>query len=143
MAISSFAYHHMPYENKLFNLRKLAPWINHFVLFELDSNNDLPELNSPELAPSLYQIYGRVIDWVFSHEAPVELAIAAVDKFLMAEVVSMLTLPRGRRTDYHALRWQWHDLFRHGLGPEFTCLCDTTTFAEDYLDLFTMHYGRI
>ncbi len=142
VAISSFAYHHMPGETKLFNLRKLAPWINHFVLFELDSNNDLPELNSPELALSVYQIYGRIIDWVFSHEAPVELAIAAVDNFLMAEVVSMLTLPRGQRSDYHALRWQWHELFRNGLGPEFTCLCDTTTLSEDYLDLFTIHYGR-
>lgn len=142
VAVSSFAYHHMPYETKLFTLRKLAPWISHFVLFELDSNNDLPELNSPELALSVYQIYGRVIDWVFSHEAPVALAIAAVDNFLMAEAVTMLTLPRGKRTDYHALRGQWHELFRNGLGPEFTCLCDTTTHAEEYLDLFTMHYGR-
>jgi SAM-dependent methyltransferase len=142
VALSSFAYHHIPYETKLFDLRKLAPWINHFVLFELNSNNDLPELNSPELALSVFQLYGRVIDWVFKHEAPVELAIAAVDNFLMAEVVTMLTLPRGKRTDYHALRCQWHDLFRDGLGPEFTCLCDTTTLAEDYLDLFTMHYGR-
>jgi len=142
VAISTFAYHHIPYETKLFNLRKLAPWITHFVLFELDSNNDLPELNSPELALSVYQLYGRIIDWVFSHDAPVELAIAAVDNFLMAEAVTMLTLPRGQRTDYHALRGQWHDLFRHGLGPEFTCLCDTTTWSEDYLDLFTMHYGR-
>ncbi len=142
LAISSLAYHHIPYEVKLFNLRKLAPWVDHFVLFELDSNNDLPELNSPELALSVYQIYGRVIDWVFSHEAPVELAIATVDNFLMAELVSMVTMPRGRRTDYHALRWQWHELFRHGLGPEFTCLCDTTNSSEGDLDTFTMHYGR-
>jgi len=142
IALSSFAYHHIPYETKLFNLRKLAPWIDHFVLFELNGNNDLPELNSPELALSVFQLYGRVIDWVFSHDAPLELAIAAVDNFLMAEVVSMLTLPRGRRTDYHALRWQWHDIFRHGLGPEFACLCETTALAEDYVDLFTMHYGR-
>ena len=142
VALSSFAYHHLPYEAKLFNLRKLAPWIDHFVLFELNGNNDLPELNSPDLALSIFQLYGRVIDWVFSHDAPVELAFAAVDNFLMAEVVSMLTQPRGRRTDYHALRCQWHDLFRHGLGPEFTCLCDTTTYTEDYLDLFTLHYGR-
>ncbi|MEW6364859.1 MAG: class I SAM-dependent methyltransferase [Acidobacteriota bacterium] len=142
LAVSSFAFHHVPYETKLFNLRKLSPWVDHFVLFELDSNNDLPELDTPELALSVYQLYGRVIDWVFSHDAPVELAIAAVDNFLMAEAVSMLSLPRGKRTDYHALRWQWHDLFRHGLGPEFTCLCDITTLAEDYLDLFTMHYGR-
>jgi len=102
----------------------------------------LPELNSPELALAVFQLYGRVIDWVFSHEAPVELAIAAVDDFLMAEVVTMLTLPRGERTDYHALRHPWHDLFRNGLGPGFTCLCDTTTLTEEYLDLFTMHYGR-
>ncbi len=71
-----------------------------------------------------------------------ELAIAAVDNFLMAEVVIMLTLPRGQRTDYHALRYQWHDLFRNSLGPEFTCLSDTTTLADDSVDLFTMHYGR-
>jgi SAM-dependent methyltransferase len=142
VALSTFAYHHIPYETKLLALRKLAPWIDHFVLFELSANDDLPELNSPELGVAVYQFYGRIIDWVFSHDAPVELAIAAVDNFLMAEVVTMLTLPRGQRTDYHALRWQWHDLFRQGLGPEFTCLCDTTTYAEDYLDLFTMHYGR-
>ncbi len=142
IAVSSFAYHHIPHETKLFNLRKLASWIDHFVLFELNANHDLPELNSPELALSVFQLYGRVIDWVFSHDAPVELAIAAVDNFLMAEVVSMLTLPRGERSDYHALRPQWHDVFRQGLGSEFTCLCDTTTFTEDYVDLFTMHYGR-
>ena len=142
VALSTFAYHHLPYESKLFTLRKLAPWIDHFVLFELDGNNDLPELHSPELALSVYQLYGRAIDWVFSHDAPLELAVAAVDKFLMAEAVSMMTLPRGQRTDYHALRRQWHDLFQHGLGPAFTCLGDTTTLAEDHLDLFTMHYGR-
>ncbi|HPA44254.1 MAG TPA: class I SAM-dependent methyltransferase [bacterium] len=142
IALSAFAYHHMPYETKVFHLRKLAPWIDHFVLFELDCNNDLPELHSPELALAVYQCYGRVIDWVFSHDAPVDIAIAAVDCFLMAEAVSMLTMPRGERSDYHALRPQWHDMFRMSFGPEFTCLCDTTALAEDAMDLFTMHYGR-
>ena len=142
VALSSFAFHHIPYEQKLFHLRKLEPWIDHFVLFELDSNNDLPELHSPELVLSVYQLYGRVIDWVFSHDAPMKLAIATVDNFLMAEAVTMLSLPRGQRTDYHALRHQWHALFRDGLGPRFSCLGDVTTLAEDYLDLFTMHYGR-
>ena len=142
VAVSSFAYHHMPYETKLFTLRKLSPCIDHFVLFELDSNNDLPELHSPELALSVYQAYGSVIDWVFRHDAPVALAIAAVDNFLMAEAVSLLTQPRGSRSDYHALRRQWHELFTNGLGPEFTCLCDATALAGDSLDLFTMHYGR-
>ena len=142
VALSSFAYHHIPYETKLFTLRKLAPWIDHFVLFELNGNNDLPELNSPELALGIFQLYGRVIDWVFSHDAPVELAISAVDQFLMAEAVTMLTLPRGKRTDYHALRWQWHDLFRGAFGSEFTCLCDATTWKDEALDLFTLHYGR-
>ncbi len=102
----------------------------------------MPVRISLELALSVYQTYSRAIDWVFSHDAPVELAIAAVDNFLMAEAVSMLTLPRGRRTDYHAIRGQWHDLFRNGFGPEFSCLCDTTTFSDDCVDLFTMHYGR-
>ncbi len=142
VALSSLAYHHMPLEAKALHLRKLSRWIDHFLLFELDANHDTPELYSPELALSLYQIYGRVIDFVFAHDAPIDVAVACVDCFLMTEAVSILTQPRGVRTDYHMLRSQWHDLFKQVLSPDFSCVCDATAYADEYLELFTLHYGR-
>jgi len=132
----------MPYEIKMIHLKNLAPWIDHFIVSELDANNDTPELFSPELALSVYQSYGRLIDAVFAHDAPIEVAQACVDKFLLAEEVSLLTQPRGERTEYHMLRRQWRQLLEEGLGPDFACWCDSTAYANEYLDFFTMHYGR-
>ncbi len=142
VALSSLAYHHMPMELKRVHLEKLKSRIDHFVIFELDANNDTPELHSPDLALSVYQSYGRIIDFVFAHDAPVDVVQACVDCFLMTEAVSILTQPRGVRTDYHMLRSQWRELFDSVLGPEFTCRCDSTSYGDEYLDLFTMHYGR-
>jgi len=142
IAVSSLAYHHMPFEDKIGHMRELAPWIDHFILFELDADNDTPEQHTPELALSVYQSYGRVIDFVFAHDAPVEIAVACVDRFLMSEAISFFILPRGERTDYHMLRRQWHDLFTRGLGEEFCCACDSTCYADEHIDLFTIHYGR-
>lgn len=143
LAISSLAYHHMPVEKKKIHLEKIKSKINHFVIFELNANNDTPEMHSPELAMSNYQSYGRIIDFVFSCDAPVELSQNCVDSFLMAENVSFLTQPRGIRSDYHMLRTQWHELFINTLGNDFTCYSDSTAYADEFLDLFTMHYGRI
>ncbi len=142
IALSSLAYHHMPYEKKLTRLKGFAEWVDHFLVFEIDANNDTPELYSPELACSVYQTYGRIIDFVFSHDAPVEVAQNSVDCFLMTEMVSLLTQPRGVRNDYHMLRRQWHTLFTQGLGGDFCCLCDSTCLSDEYLDIFTMHYGK-
>lgn len=142
VALSSLAYHHMPLEEKLVRLDMLKPWIDHFILFELDANNDTPECRSPELALSLYQSYGRIIDFVFSHDAPVDVAVGCVDSFLMAELVSLLTEPRGTRTDYHMLKSQWTDLFRSSLEPEFTLRSDSSCYADDHISLFSLHYGR-
>jgi hypothetical protein len=142
VALSSLAYHHMPLEEKMVLLEILKPWIDHFILFELDANNDTPECRSPELALSLYQSYGRIIDFVFSHDAPVEVAVGCVDSFLMAELVSLLSESRGARTDYHMLRTQWTDLFRTSLGPEFTLRSDSSCYADEYVSLFSLHYGR-
>jgi ubiquinone/menaquinone biosynthesis C-methylase UbiE len=58
MALCSLSYHHMPYEQKVIHLKELKPWTDHLVLFELDANNDFPELQT-ELAISGYQSYGR------------------------------------------------------------------------------------
>ena len=49
---------------------------------------------------------------------------------------------RGDRNDYHMLRTQWHGLFEQTLAPEFPCLCDSPCYADEYLSLFTIHYGR-
>jgi len=142
IAVSSLAYHHMPYEEKERHLTRLKSWINHFILFEMDANNDLPEGESPELSLSVYQSYGRIIDFIFSHDAEVEIAVSCVDRFLMSELVSLLTEKRGVRTDYHMLRTEWHRLFKDVLGPEFTLRCDSDAYADEYMGLFTLHYGR-
>jgi hypothetical protein len=142
IAFSSLAYHHMPVEDKRVHLARLKPWIDHFVLFEMDADNDTPELFSPDLALSVYQSYGRIIDFVFAHDAPLDVVTDCVDSFLMTELVSILTQPRGERTDYHMLRTQWNDLFRTVLGPEFQLWCDSACYADEHMALFTMHYGR-
>jgi SAM-dependent methyltransferase len=142
IAMSSLAYHHMPVEDKRVHLARLGPWIDHFLLFEMDANNDTPDLFSPELAVSVYQSYGRIMDFVFAHDAPVEVVTDCIDSFLMTEVVSILTEPRGVRSDYHMLRPQWHECFRQGLGPEFGLASDSSCYADEYMTLFTMHYGR-
>lgn len=82
------------------------------------------------------------MDFVFSYDAPVEVVISCIDSFLMTELVSLMSEPRGVRTDYHMLRSQWHDLFKKSLGSEFTLRSDCTCYADEYLGLFTLHYGR-
>ena len=141
--LSSLAYHHMPYESKCVHLKELASHVDHVIIFELDADNDLPEQFTPGLALSVYQSYGRMIDFVFSHDAPLEIAIPSVDAFLMAEAVSFLIQERGMRTDYHMLRSQWHDLFREALGGAFSCCCDSIAYSDEYLAFSTIHYGRL
>ncbi len=132
LAVSSLAYHHMPLEQKKVHLTRLKPWIDHFVLFEMDAYNDTPKMYSPDLALSVYQSYGGIIDFVFAHDAPVDVAVACVDLFLMTEVVSFFTQPRGVRTDYHMLQSQWHSLFTECLGPEFTPGCYSPCYADEH-----------
>jgi len=142
IAMSSLAYHHMPVEDKRVHLARLKPWIDHFLLFEMDANNDTPELNSPELALSVYQSYGRIMDFVYAYDAPVNVVTDCIDSFLMTEVASLLTQQRGERTEYHMLRTQWHELFESSLAPEFSLRSDSSCYADEYTTLFTMHYGR-
>lgn len=142
IAMSSLAYHHMPIEDKRVHLARLKPWLDHFLLFELDANNDSPELFTPALALSVYQSYGRIMDFVFSHDAPVGIVNDCIDSFLMTEVVSFLTEPRGKRNDYHMLRGQWNTILHETLSPEFSLRCDSPCYADEYLSLFTLHYGR-
>lgn len=80
-----------------------------------------------------------MISFVFAHDAPPGEVMDCVDSFLMTEVVSILTEPRGERTDYHMLRTQWNDLFMTVLGPEFSLQGDSACYADEYMALFTMH----
>jgi SAM-dependent methyltransferase len=142
IAMSSLAYHHMPIEDKRLHLRRLRPWIDHLVLFEMDANNDTPDLHTPALALSVYQSYGRIFDHIYAHDGPVEVVNASIDSFLMTEVVSILTEPRGVRSDYHMLREQWKMLIEEVLGPEFSLRCDAACYEDDFLAFFALHYGR-
>lgn len=142
IAMSSLAYHHMPVEEKRLHLARLRPWIDHFLLFEMDADIDRPDRFSPALALAVYQSYGRIFDCIYAHDAPVEVVNECIDSFLMTEVVSILSEPRGERSDYHMLRSQWIGLLDSALGPEFALLCDSSCYADEHFALITLHYGR-
>ena len=141
LAIASSSVHHMTAEQKAVHLPALARTVDHFLLFELEANHDYPEMGSPELAFSVYQIFGRGVQWVLEEPAPADVQRACADTFLMTEAISILTQPRGERTEYHVLRGQWKDLLdRHLAG--FECVCEATCCAEEYVEQFMLHYAR-
>jgi len=142
LAISSLAWHHMPAETKQVLARRLAEVVDHVLLFEIEGNHDTPELDSPALAVSLYQLYGGAVALVLAHEAPQEVIQASADAFLIGEMISVITQPRGLRTEYHMLRRQWIDLLNQGLGAEFECRADHTCYCDGYVELYLLHYGR-
>ncbi len=142
IAMSSLAYHHMPVEDKRVHLRRLKPWINHFLLFEMDADHDTPERHSPALALAVYQSYGRIFDCIYAHDAPVEVANECIDSFLMTEVASILSEPRGERSDYHMLKGQWRSLLDEVLGPEFVLRRARSCSPGNQTGLFMLHYGR-
>jgi SAM-dependent methyltransferase len=141
VAIASSSVHHMPAEDKSVHLAALSKSIDHFLLSELEANHDYPERFSPELTFSAYQIFGRGIQWVFAEEAPDDVRRACADTFLMTEAISILTEPRGRRTEYHMLRHQWRSLLEEALRG-FHCACESTCYADEYVEQFMMHYAR-
>jgi SAM-dependent methyltransferase len=142
IALSSLAWHHMTYDTKRKLARQVAERVDHVLLFEIEGNHDTPELNSPELAVSAYQLYGAAVRMVMTQEAPREIIEACLDHFLMGELLSLLTEPRGQRSEYHMLRRQWHALLREGLGPKFECRADFTCWCDDLSELFMLHYGK-
>jgi SAM-dependent methyltransferase len=142
IAISSLAYHHMPVEHKRIHLARIGPVIDHFLLFEMDADIDTHDLFSPALAIAVYQSYGRIFHFIQACDAPVDMVNESIDRFLMTEVVSILSEPRGERSDYHMLRSQWKALLDDVFGPEFFLRCDSACYADEYFSLFTLHYGR-
>lgn len=142
IAMSSLAFHHMPAEDKAVHLSRIGKNIDHFILFEMGANHDSPECGSPELAYSVYQSYGRIIDFVFSHDTSPEIACACLDNFILTELISILTEPRGIRSDYHTTRSHWEDLCMTAFQNRFTLVSDSSCYADEYMDFFTLHYAR-
>lgn len=142
IAIASLSCHHMPYKDKEFLFNQIAKKTRHLLVFEIDADHDLPEKNSPELLVSVYQSYGRLITMMLNHPSLPEAGERCADYFLMAEVISLLTEERGVRRDYHMLKEQWNVLLAKSLGPEFTLKCDTTCYADPWMRLFFLHYGK-
>lgn len=142
VALASLSVHHMPAEKKKVHLEKLGGSIDHFLMLELEGNHDYPDLHSPELAFSAYQVFGRALQFVFSQDAPADVQRHCADIFLMTEAISILSQPRGERTEYHMLRPQWRALLDEALGSEFCCVCDSTCYADPYVEQIMMHYSR-
>ncbi|MDD2276607.1 MAG: class I SAM-dependent methyltransferase [Smithellaceae bacterium] len=141
IALLSLAYHHMPCDAKAAHLREMSGKVKHLLLMEMDGDNDTPQLGSPELAVSVYQSYGPLIDSIFAHDAPITVTQSCVDNFVMAEVISFLTEPRGRRNDYHMLRGQWERVFRENLDGHHP-RGEATVLASDGCEFFACHWGR-
>jgi len=141
VALLSLAYHHMPWDEKAIHLRELSGRVGNVLLMEMDGDNDTPQLGSPELAVSVYQSYGPIIDAIFAHDAPIAVSQGCVDNFVMAEVISFLTQPRGKRNDYHMRRDQWAQIFSAELtGHLFRG--ETTVMTSEGCEFFACHWGK-
>jgi hypothetical protein len=141
VALLSLAYHHMPWDDKAAHLREMSGKMNHLLLMEMDGDNDTPQLGSPELAVSVYQSYGPLIDAIFAHDAPITVTQSCVDNFVMAEVISFLTQSRGQRNDYHMLRGQWTRIFGENLTGHHP-RGEATVLASDGCEFFACHWSR-
>ncbi len=142
IVICAISYHHMPYEEKCIHLQELAPFMSNILFLEMDAEHDKPEMNSPELALSVYLSYGRFIEDAISSPFVGAETYEAIDGFLLTEILSTLTEPRGVRTEYHMPKNRWIELLKFSLGPEFSLGCDTFCYSDDHLGFFTLHYGK-
>ena len=140
-ALCSLSVHHMPYEEKAVHIGALSGAVENIVVFELGANHDTPEMRSPELVYSVYQTFGQSLEYIFGQDAPLEVQEACADIFVMSETISLLTEPRGRRTEYHMPGKQWHEVLETACSPKMTCLGETTCFHDEYCELLALHYG--
>ena len=143
LAIGSLSLHHMPAEMKGRALAALASSIDHLLLLELDADHDSPEVGSPRLAASIHHSYGWLLAQVLGPGDPDEVARESADQFVAPELVSLLTQPRGTRTEYHMRRDRWLTLLAEAMGPEIRPLGTQTALATPYVDLFALHMGRL
>jgi SAM-dependent methyltransferase len=142
LVVGSLSLHHMPAETKRRALAALAPAIQHLLLLELDADHDSPEVGSPALAASVHQTYGWMLAQVLGSGTP-DVALESADHFVAPELVSLLTQPRGARSEYHMRRERWIDLLAEALGPEHRPLGTRTALQTPHADLFALHVGRL
>ena len=76
-------------------------------------------------------------------QAPDAVARESADPFVAPELVSLLTQPRGARSEYHMRRERWLTLLSDAMGPEIRPLGTRTLLATPHADLFAMHFGRL
>lgn len=140
IALCSLAIHHMPMERKRGLVNLLGQRCGDILLFEMNSDHDTPELGDPRLSFSVYQSYGYMIDRIFAHEAPLDIIQGCVDQFLLSEVISLLTQPRGVRTDYHMTAAQWRTLFEGEGGCRLAAM--EFCLATGGVEFFGQHFRR-
>lgn len=143
LVVGSLSLHHMPVEVKRRALSALAPSVSHLLLLELDADHDSPEVGSPRLAASVHQTYGWMLAQILGPAAPDEVALESADQFVAPELVSLLTQPRGARSEYHMRRERWLSLLSEAMGPEIRPLGTRTALSTPHADLFALHVGRI
>jgi SAM-dependent methyltransferase len=143
LVLGSLSLHHMPAEVKHRTLAALAPVMDNLLLLELDADHDSPEVGSPRLAASVHQTYGWMLAQVLGPDAPDEIARQSADRFVAPELVSLLTRPRGARSEYHMPRDAWLGLLSDALGPDIRPLGARTALATPHADLFALHLGRL
>jgi SAM-dependent methyltransferase len=142
LVVGSLSLHHMPAELKHRTLAALAPSMDHLLLLELDADHDTPEVGSPRLAASVHQTYGWMLAQILGPDAPEAVARESADQFVAPELISLLTRPRGDRSEYHMPRGAWLDLLTDALGPDIRPLGTRTALATPHADLFALHLGR-
>lgn len=142
LVVGSLSLHHMPAEVKRRALAALAPSIDHLLLLELDADHDSPEVGSPLLAASVHQTYGWMLAQILGPSTPDEVARESADEFVAPELVSLLTEPRGIRSEYHMRRERWLALLAEAMGPEIRPLGTRTALSTPHADLFALHVGR-
>jgi len=143
LVLGSLSLHHMPAEVKRRALSALAPSIEHLLLLELDADHDSPEVGSPRLAASVHQTYGWMLAQILGPATPDEVARESADQFVAPELVSLLTQPRGSRSEYHMRRERWLSLLSEAMGPEIRPLGTRTALSTPHADLFALHVGRM
>lgn len=142
LVVGSLSLHHMPAEVKRRALAALAPAMEHLLVLELDADHDSPELGSPALAASVHQTYGWMLAQVLGDGPGDAVARESADRFVAPELVSLLTQPRGLRSEYHMRRERWTQLLDEALGPGIRPLGVRTVLASAHTDLFALHFGR-
>ena len=142
LVVGSLSLHHMPIEVKRRALSALAPSMRHLLLLELDADHDSPEVGSPRLAASVHQTYGWMLAQILGPAAPDEVARESADQFVAPELVSLLTQPRGSRSEYHMRRERWLSLLSEAMGPDIRPLGTRTALSTPHADLFALHVGR-